>query len=302
VDTDHEKSILVTGATGKSGGHAVRLLLSDGLRVRVLVHREDERSEQLAAAGAEVVRGDLHELDDVVAATRDVGSAYFVHPIAPGLIEATVIFAQAAAENGVDAIVNMSQISARREAKSDAARQHWLAERVLDRYPAQVTHLRPTFFAEWLTTFGEYDEKGGVLRFPMGDGRHAPIAAEDLGRVVAAVLANPAAHAGRTYPIFGLVELHHDEIAARVSRMLGRPVRYEPISPATFADHLRDRGYSPHLIQHLRNVAIDHHNGVLAGTNDVVETITDRPPMGVEEFVEKNRQAFDGAQVGRPGK
>ncbi|GAA5004599.1 NmrA family NAD(P)-binding protein [Actinopolymorpha pittospori] len=295
MDTDHEKSILVTGATGKTGGHAVRLLLRDGLRVRALVHREDERSEQLAAAGAEVVRGDLHDLDDVGGATRDVGSAYFVHPIAPGLIEATVIFAQAAAENGVDAIVNMSQISARREAKSDAARQHWLAERVLDRFPAQVTHLRPTFFAEWLIVYGEYDEKGGVLRFPMGDGRHAPIAGEDLGRLAAAIVANPGPHAAKTYPIFGPVELHHDEIAARVSKALGRPVRYEPISPATFADILRGRGWDPHRIQHLRNVAIDYQNGIFAGTNDVIETITGRPPMGVEEFVERNRREFDRA-------
>ncbi|MGW5361959.1 NmrA family NAD(P)-binding protein [Actinopolymorpha pittospori] len=295
MNTGLEKSILVTGATGKTGSSAVRSLLADGLRVRALVHREDERSDQLAAAGAEVVSGDLLSLDDVGAAMRDVGSAYFVYPIRPGLIEATVVFAQAATENGVDAIVNMSQISARREAKSDAARQHWLAERVLDRYPAQVTHLRPTFFAEWLIVYGEYDENGGVLRFPMGDGRHAPIAGEDLGRLAAAIVANPGPHAGKTYPIFGPVELHHNEIAARVSKALGRPVRYEPIGPSTFADILRGRGWDPHRIQHLRNVAIDYQNGIFAGTNDVIETITGARPMGVEEFVEKNRQEFNRA-------
>jgi hypothetical protein len=52
------------------------------------------------------------------------------------LVEATATFAQAASEAGVHAVVNMSQISARREAKSNAARAHYLlAEHVLD--PAQ---------------------------------------------------------------------------------------------------------------------------------------------------------------------
>lgn len=55
-----------------------------------------------------------------------------------------------ASEAGVHAVVNMSQISARREAKSDAARQHWIAERLLDRTALVTTHLRPSFFMEWL--------------------------------------------------------------------------------------------------------------------------------------------------------
>ena len=55
------------------------------------------------------------------------------YPLAPGLLDATVIFAQAAAEAGVRSVVSMSQVSARREAASNAARQHWLAERLLDR-------------------------------------------------------------------------------------------------------------------------------------------------------------------------
>jgi hypothetical protein len=69
------------------------------------------------------VVGDLLNLDDVSNALKDVKAAYFVYPILPGLIEATAFFAQAAKEAGVGAMVNMSQISARREAKSHGAPQ-----------------------------------------------------------------------------------------------------------------------------------------------------------------------------------
>jgi NAD(P)H dehydrogenase (quinone) len=47
------------------------------------------------------------------------------------------------------------------------------------------------------------------------------------------------------------------------------------------------------LIQHLREVAIDHQNGIFAGTNDCVEKIGGRPPMTLEEFISKHHQAFE---------
>jgi NAD(P)H dehydrogenase (quinone) len=54
---------------------------------------------------------------------------------------------------------------------------------------------------------------------------------------------------------------------------------------------LEPRGES-FAMQHLREVAIDHQNGIFAGTNDLVEKIGGRPPMTLEEFINKNRAAF----------
>jgi NAD(P)H dehydrogenase (quinone) len=46
------------------------------------------------------------------------------------------------------------------------------------------------------------------------------------------------------------------------------------------------------VIQHLHEVAIDHQNGIFAGTNDLVEKIGGRPPTTLEEFINKHRAAF----------
>src|SRR5262249_39815691 len=106
-------------------------------------HRQDDRAKRLQGLGAEVVFGDFLNLDDVRAALRGVAGAYFCYPIRPGIIQATAIFAQAAKEAGVACVVNMSQISAREDAKSHAAQDHWLAERVFDWSGLTVVHLRP---------------------------------------------------------------------------------------------------------------------------------------------------------------
>src|SRR5258708_24626608 len=117
-----QQKILITGATGATGGNAITKLLELKVPVRALVHSKDGRSEQLRALGVEIVQGDLSDFDAVADALEGITGAYFVFPIqVPGTLEATSLFAQAATEQGVSAIVNMSQTSARRSAKSHAA-------------------------------------------------------------------------------------------------------------------------------------------------------------------------------------
>ena len=79
-----------------------------------------------------------------------VTGAYLCYPVRPGYIQATAYFADAARRAGVEVLVEMSQISAREDSKSHAARNHWIAERVLDWSGVPTVHVRPTFFSEWL--------------------------------------------------------------------------------------------------------------------------------------------------------
>ena len=182
------EKLLVTGATGRTGRDTVQRLVEKGRAVRALVHKEDERSEALRDRGAEVVVGDLLDHDDAIRATAGTTAAYFCYPVRPGLIQATAYFADAAKRAGLEAVVNLSQISAREDSKSHAARDHWIAERVFDWSGVPVVHLRPTFFAEWLlmprsrATIVE----DGIIDLPYGEGRHAPIAGEDQARLIAA--------------------------------------------------------------------------------------------------------------------
>jgi len=290
----HSNPYLVAGATGHTGGSAVHELLARGLPVRALVHREDERAHALRAAGAEIVAADLLDLNAVRAALEGVAGAYFIYPLRPGLLDATAIFVQAAQEADTPVVVNMSQISARRDATSNAARNHWLAERVFDWSGVPVVHIRPTYFAEWLlyphVRAGIRDE--GVIKLPFGAGRHAPIAAADQGRTIAALLADPAPHIGRTYTLNGPGELDEHGIAAAVGEVLGRTVRYEAITLDEYRIRLAETGLWPYLIQHLVEVAIDCGNGVFEGTDQVIEALTGKAPMTVQEFIREHAAAF----------
>ncbi len=287
--------ILITGATGATGGGAITALCERGVSVRALVHRLDARSEQFRASGVEVVEGDLLDFDAVSEALKGVTGAYFVYPIqVTGLMQATAFFAQAALEQGVGAIVNMSQITARREAKSHGSQSHWIAERLLDRSGVPVTHLRPTLFAEWLTYLSRAIREQHILPLAFGDARYAPITGEDQGRVIAAILNDPSEHVGKTYPLYGKEELSQYEIADLLTQVLGYKVTYVPMEIPAFTDMFKTLGFTPHFQQHIGHVAEDCRSGVCSGTNDLVEKLTGRKPVGMLEYILKNKELFGG--------
>jgi len=293
------ETFLVTGATGETGGYTVRRLLEQGHAVRALVHKEDERSEALRARGAEVVIGDLLEHDDAIRATAGINAAYFCFPVRPGIIQATAYFADAAKRAGLGAVVNLSQISAREDSKSHAARDHWIGERVFDWSGVPVVHLRPTFFAQWLLyRFSRVTiVEEGIIDLPYGEGRHAPIAAEDQARLIAAILAEPAAHLGKTYTLHGPIELDQAGIAAAVSEVLGREISYRPVTIPQYRERLEQAGLPEFMIQHFSAIAVDYQNGIFSGQDKIIAEITGRPPMTVQEFVTLHRDDFEAASA-----
>jgi len=291
----NKAEILVSGATGRTGGAAIDELLGMGKQVRAYVRADDARAAALRARGVDIAVGDFTGLDDIRAAMDGINAAYFLHPIAPGIIGAAAYFAQAAKEAGVKAIVNMSQISARRESKSHAAQDHWVSERVFDWSGVATTHLRPTFFADWLVYphFAKEIWAKKKIEFPFENGRHAPISSDDQGRVIAHLLAKPAGHGGKIYTLHGPVEMNHSEIAATMSDVLGAKIDYAPTSIEEFRQKMENLyKFPPFLVQHLVEVAQNYREGIFAGTNDVVEKITGTPALSVPAFIEKNRQVF----------
>ena len=285
--------ILITGATGATGSSAIETLLALKIPVRAFVHKRDARSEQLSAQGVEIVQGDLSDFEAVSEALTGITGAYFVYPIqVPGLLEATAFFAQAALEQGVGAIVNMSQASARRSAKSHAAQNHWIAERLLDRSGVPVTQLRPTLFAEWIMYMAGAIRDKKILPLAFGGARYAPVAGEDLGRVIAAILKDPAQHGGKTYPLYGSREVSQYEIAEMLTQVLGNKITYIPLEIEAFKTLLKDLGFSPYFQQHMGYVCQDCLDGVFSGTNDLVKELTGREPLGMMDYIVKNEALF----------
>ena len=290
------KSVMISGATGDTGRAAVREAIALGLDVRAMVHNRDVRSEALETLGAEVVVGDLLEIDTVRAAMEGANAAYFVWPVAPGLIHATVNFAQAAKEASVSTVINLSQRSANRDSTSNSCRDSFIAEQVFNWSGLSVIHLRPTYFLEWLLYPWQlpYLQKG-ILRMPVGKGRHSPIAADDQGRAIAALLASPDAHIGTTIPISGPVEMDHEQMAAELSEALGRKIVFQDLPVDEYCASLEKMNVPAYIIQHLSGAMVDYQHGHMSGADNNVEKLTGRRSMTVGEFARAHADVLNPA-------
>lgn len=290
------RKVLITGATGDTGRAAVRSSIDLGLDVRAMVHKQDARSEALEKLGAEVVVGDLQEIDTVRTAMEGVEAAYFVWPVAPGLLGAAVNFAQAAKEAGVGTIVNLSQRSADRHSKSESCRDTFIAEQVFDWSGVPVIHLRPTYFLEWLLYPWQLPYlRQGVLRMPVGKGRHSPIAADDQGRAIAALLKDPSAHIGKTIPLSGPVEMDHEQMAAELSEALGRKIIFQDLPVDEYCASLAAMGVPAYIVQHFGGAMEEYQHGAMSGADNNVELLTGKRSMTVGEFARTHADVLNAA-------
>ncbi|MEU9977772.1 NmrA family NAD(P)-binding protein [Streptomyces sp. NPDC051014] len=285
-------TILITTAAGETGRPMVDHLLKEGFHVRAMVRTDDERAQSLRDKGADVVFGDLLNLRDVRAAMKGVQRAYFNYPVGEGLVEAAVMFAQAAREQDLEYVVNMSHIQSRPDARSKATQNHWLAEQVFNWSGVPTTHLRITFFTQWLLYISGLIRYGRYVMPFDADSRFAPITGHDIALTAAKLFTEPSAHAGQALTLTGPVEYSHEELAAEVSRILGRDLPFERVTVATFLELI---GIPDDIakLKHFEAVTIDQQEGRLAGVTDTAPRITGRPLQTVEDFINEHRSLFE---------
>ncbi|WP_223190721.1 NAD(P)H-binding protein [Nonomuraea terrae] len=287
--------ILVTGAAGGIGRRVAGDLLERGLPVRAFVHREDDRSHGLRAAGAEVVSGDLTLAGDVARALDGCRRLYFAMTPSPSLVEATAAAAAAArAQGDLEVFVNMSQMTVsqmdlRSTAESRQHRQHWLGEQVLNWSGLPVTHIRPTVFMEnpllrdlAAASIRRHDE----IRLPFGSGRTSPVAARDVADVVAAVLACPAPHVGAVYELTGGASRDLRQLADEFGAALGRRIVYVDMPYERWArQELGTLALPAHVTDHLATMARLHAANRYDRATGDVQRILGRPPATIADFV-----------------
>src|ERR1700738_778024 len=130
----HDNPILVTGAAGAVGGigrNLTEFLLARGHKVRAMGRREDKRAEALRQLGAEVVEGDLTDLASMHRAIEGCKRIYFGMSVSAAYLEATINTATVACHHGVEAFVNMSQMTVTQMSISETTdspqhKLHWL--------------------------------------------------------------------------------------------------------------------------------------------------------------------------------
>lgn len=232
---DAQKTVLVTGATGKQGGAVIRHLLHKGWRLRALTRNPNSTAAQnLEINGVEVMQGDLEEPASLERAVYGVHGVYSVQDFwavgAKREVQQGKNVADAAKKASVKHFVYSSVGGAERNTGIPHWESKWEIEKYIRSLGLPATILRPVAFME-----GYYIDqvevgilKGKLVDPIRPDKPYQTIATDDIGAFVALAFDRPGQFIGKELEIAGS-ELTNPEAAKVFSRVLGKSVRFKKL-------------------------------------------------------------------------
>jgi uncharacterized protein YbjT (DUF2867 family) len=281
-------TVLVTGATGNTGGPLVELLGQRGVPVRVMVRSAAAR-ERFAGAPDAVV-ADFDDPASLAAALAGVERAYLVTPSSARAQAQQERFVELAAEAGVQQLVKLSQLAADEASPVRFLRYHAAVERRIRELGIGFTFLRPNLYFQGLLALAPAVREQSTLFAPIGDARVSAVDVRDIAAVAAAALTEPG-HLGATYTITGPAAVTHAEIAAALGAAVGRDVDFVDVPPEAFAASLR--GVLPDWqLDGLLGDYAHYARGEAAAVLPTVAEVTGRAPRTVADFARDQVDAF----------
>ncbi|MCP2258344.1 Uncharacterized conserved protein YbjT, contains NAD(P)-binding and DUF2867 domains [Streptoalloteichus tenebrarius] len=268
-------TILVTGATGSVGRHVVNQLLAEGQRVRALTR--DPAAAGLPS-GVEVARGDLRSPGTVSDALAGVDRMY-LFPV-PETAREVVELAVGA---GVRRIVVLSSSSTvdRRRTNWSAGEGHLAVERAVEDAGVEWTFVRPAGFAGNVLEWAPSIRAEGVVRAPHAAARQALIHEADIAEVATTALLRDG-HAGGRYLLTGSEAISRVEQARAIGEAIGRPVRFEEITPERYRELV-----GPYLGDEIVDMLLGYWGDAVHTPDRVtptVEEVLGRPPRDFAQW------------------
>jgi uncharacterized protein YbjT (DUF2867 family) len=279
--------ILVLGATGTTGGEVARQLIAAGQRPRLLV-RNPQKAREFQGK-AEVVQGDLDRPDSLTAAMKGIERLYLVSAGSEiATLEGNAI--DAAKRAGVRHVVKLSVIGAENPVLT-FSKWHAKSEKRLMDSGLKWTMLRPGNFMTNSLAWAETIKTQGAFYQPTGDGRWAAIDPVDIAAVAVKALTGTG-HESKGYTLTGPESLNGAGYAAKLSSVLGKPVKFVDVPPEAARDVMLKSGMPPVYVDALLDLLAFMKAGKADLVTDTVEKVTERKAGTFEAWVRRNIAAF----------
>lgn len=286
--------ILITGATGNVGSEAVRLLAAQRQPIRALV-RDPAR---VPHGPVEIATGDFDRPETLDAAMRDIDTVLLVSPAVPAQEIAVV---DSAVRAGVTHIVKITS-KASADSPVDRRRGQALIEAHLESTGVARTLLRSNAYMQNLLALAPMIRQTGSFVMSAGDGQVGMIDARDVAGAAAAIVADPARHAGMTYSLTGPELVTYTDVARELTDALGRPVEYRRITPGEHREVMIRAGL-PEPVAISNSQAFDLiAQGDAAWLSPDFESLTGRHPRSLHTYLAEHAGAFQTSSRTSPAR
>ncbi|WP_339919204.1 SDR family oxidoreductase [uncultured Flavobacterium sp.] len=287
--------ILITGATGQVGGKTIDFLLSNISIEIVAAVRTAKKAVPFTNRGIETVILDFDDESTHIPAFRNIDRVFIITGYTVDMLRQSKALLDNAKKAGVKHIVHLGACG-----PDETTIGHWAWHQFVERYIEwsgfSFTHLRPQDFMQNLLSYGGKKViADGVLDHYVSDARLSWVDVDNVAEVAALTLAFPELHTSKTYRL-GYDAKNFSEIAALMTSIVGKPFRYNPLSPDVFLQSMIDSGaemaYMGCVYDHWKRYAA----GTIPGADSTFENfheITGKQPTKWIDFIEKHKTELE---------
>jgi uncharacterized protein YbjT (DUF2867 family) len=280
---------LITGATGNIGSKVVNRLLDRGERPRVLV-RDAQKARLRYGDRVEIFAGDFSDAASMAAALSGVDAFLLVSSVGDELAARDEVAAKAAKAAGVKHLVKISSMAVPQKNIWTGV-WHAQGEAVVRTSGVPFTFVRSAGFMENCLQWASAIKSEGVVGSSAGDGKTPVIHSQDIADVVIKALTTQA-YIGESLPVTGPEMLSYPEMAAKISAVIGKPIRYETLSDEEQRRQLVARNRPAHMVEAILSIFRATREGRIAGVTDTVERVLGRKPLSFDRWLEQHAAAF----------
>jgi uncharacterized protein YbjT (DUF2867 family) len=285
--------VLIVGAAAPVGPALLEALLRRNVPVRVLSSTSGTRDrfpvrpllEQMA-----VPPGPAPRLD---AALADITHVVLLAPPAADAVvqHGLVIEAAARTRRPVHLVAVLPMGAVVHGGPFQLARWHAVTTAQARSADLPLTELYPQLLMHTLLRLAASIQSDNLLFGAFGSARLPHVDARDVAAAAAAVVTSPG-HDGRAYVLTGPQALSYDEVAAVLSDVQGRPIRYVDLAPEAYHEHLVGSGLTPWMADDLAALARRVRPRAAWPVSVAVADLTGRPARPLRRFLAEHADAF----------
>lgn len=268
--------ICVIGAGGTVGSELTKQLESENARFRA-AYFSKEKAEASRARGIDAVIVDCNHPETLRAAFQGCDKLFLLGPNAPNQTQLELNAVETAKAVGVRHIVKQSVLGADEEAFS-LAKVHRPVERAIESSGIAWTFLRPNSFMQNVVTYmGQTIKTESAFYSASGEAKISHVDVRDIAAVAVKALIE-STHEGRAYTLTGPEALTYDELAAELSRVLGRPISHISLSPSDLRSGMLAEGMPEEIVDRMLDLERYYREGQASRITNDIKQVTGRDP------------------------
>lgn len=283
-------NILVTGATGTTGQPiAEQLSRLEGVAVRAATRSPGKVAQDGKTA---YVPFDYEEVSSIQKALEGVQKVYLVTPFVPEMFDYESRVIAQLSQAGVQHVVKLSVIGADPENGITPQKIHGQLEQLIRETGIPYTFLRPgSFMQNYAHYMSQTIKSQQAFYQPLGEGKLSLVDARDIAAVAGKALTG-AGHEGQAYTLTGPEALSNYEVAAILSDVLGREIKYVDVPEQQARQGMEAAGMPEWFIARMEELNRAGKAGYMATISQDIEKVTGARPTSFRQFAADYADAF----------